>query len=122
MEREFNLKIIRLVGGFLLWTVVIHFIDDNLQAFLLLLAIGCNCYMATWWIYQRDDPKYFAYYIVHILVANILFMGYIAMSVEPVINTVDMWRRGFFGLPSPIPPVPCRLRELNRELRLSFFV
>lgn len=89
---------------YLAWTFVIHFIDENTMALIILLMVFLNIISAA----KRapilmenhtsfNSPNDFALYLFHIVVATGFLIWYIVYSFYAVANTIDIWQKGFFG-------------------------
>lgn len=81
----------------IIWSSIIHLIDENLQALLILLGIIVNCYSAYYCMDGPLEQRNFKGYIIHIIFANILLLWYCIISAGAVSNTLLIWHNGFYG-------------------------
>jgi len=95
---------IKVILGFLVWTLAIHVVEENLTAFYLILGIAVNYYMAYYWVvFSRPRPdiilseRVFKLYLFHIVLAKICFFWYLYLSLDGIRRTVIIWEDGLFN-------------------------
>tara|TARA_R100001163_G_scaffold65827_2_gene65331 strand:- start:2208 stop:2570 length:363 start_codon:yes stop_codon:yes gene_type:complete len=110
---NFNEKFAMFILFYLAWTFVIHLLDENIMALIILLMvflniIAANCRKLVLMENNTNSDSSsdfakklvndFIIYILHIVLASGFLIWYMIYSLDGVANTIKIWEKGFFGL------------------------